>query len=67
MIIGPRSQWEEYICPCCDDLMDDPVLTSCGHRMCYKCFDERRNRRSFYGLPLDVRYVAVAKLTRSLC
>ena len=42
ILISPRSQWEEYICPCCDELMNDPVLTSCGHRMCYECFDERR-------------------------
>ena len=42
ILISPRSQWEEYICPSCDELMNDPVQTSCGHRMCCKCFDERR-------------------------
>ena len=41
ILISPRSQWEEYICPDCDELMNDPVLTSCGHRMCPKCFDKK--------------------------
>ena len=41
-LISPSSQWKEYICPVCDYLMDDPIQTSCGHRMCYKCFDQSR-------------------------
>ena len=41
-IISPRSQWEECICPVCDELMNDPVLTSCGHQMCYECFNKSR-------------------------
>ena len=61
MIINPKSQWEEYICPCCDELMVNPVLTSCGHRMCYKCFDQMSWRWSLQGNWLaDV--VAVTKL-----
>ena len=42
ILISPRSQWEEYICPDCDELMNNPVLTSCDHRMCHKCFNKRR-------------------------
>ena len=49
MLISPRSQWEEYICPHCDELMDDPVRTSCGHLMCYKCFDKRNKRSRSFG------------------
>ena len=48
--ISPRSQWEEYICPCCDKLMDDPVLTPCGHRMCYKCFVQMSRRVMWWSL-----------------
>ena len=53
MIISPRSQWEEYICPCCDELMDDPVQTSCGHRMCYECFHKSRMLKSMIEVNAD--------------
>ena len=38
ILISPRTQWKKYICTNCDELMNDPVLTSCNHQMCSKCF-----------------------------
>ena len=43
ILISPKSHWEEYICPDCNELMEDPVLTLCGHRLCWECFDKRRS------------------------
>ena len=43
LVISPRTHWEKCICPVCDEVMDDPILTSCGHHMCYKCFKKLGN------------------------
>lgn len=43
LLISPKSHWEEYICPECDEVMNDPILTSCDHHMCHKCFENLQN------------------------
>ena len=33
----------EFNCPICDDLMFQPVTTSCGHHFCKKCLKKAGN------------------------
>ena len=44
MLISPRSEWEKYVCPECNKIIDDPVQLSCGHHMCCKCFNNMKSK-----------------------
>ena len=39
------SVYEHFQCPICMSTMDQPSVTTCGHRFCFKCIEECVSRR----------------------
>ena len=34
---GSKEIWDKYICPKCDNLLEEAVQCACGHRLCRVC------------------------------
>ncbi|XP_065674872.1 TNF receptor-associated factor 6-B-like isoform X2 [Hydra vulgaris] len=44
----------EHECPVCQLALREPLLTSCGHRLCFSCSEEKRKRnKGILKCPLD--------------
>ena len=39
-IRSPLEVFEKYICPFCENLLNEAVQSACGHRMCRSCVDD---------------------------
>ena len=35
--IVSKENYEKYICPHCEYLLEDAVQSGCGHRLCKRC------------------------------
>ncbi|XP_067247273.1 tripartite motif-containing protein 16-like [Chanodichthys erythropterus] len=50
-----RFSQDEFLCPVCQDILKDPVTTSCGHSYCKSCITDcwdQEDQKRVYSCPL---------------
>ena len=35
-----KKNLEDLVCPICQEILSDPLITSCGHLFCRRCLEE---------------------------
>ena len=61
-ISNDRSLMERFLCPICEEILYEPVQTSCGHLFCGKCLEKVRSkncpscRAEFVREPLEDKF-----------
>ena len=70
LIEKASSDIEEYFCPLCKGVLNDPVIDKCSHTFCKKCFEKFYNK--YHKCPIskelleDGNYTSVSLISKSI-